>query len=154
MDELFGTAASSLAWALIDFLWQGLLVGWVAALLLALMRKARPQARYLVACGALLLCAALFPLTLTKAEPPETPDAPRLRPAMAWQKSPLAAAGVIVSGVTGAAFRMVGPMYGLELHLTANQIGIFLAAYVLGGALAQVPVGWAAADPALRADGQ
>ncbi len=59
MDELFGTAASSLAWALIDFLWQGLLVGWVAALLLALMRKARPQARYLVACSALLLCAAL-----------------------------------------------------------------------------------------------
>jgi MFS family permease len=93
---------------------------------------------------ALLLCAALFPLTLTKAEPPETPEAPRLRPAMAWQKSPLAAAGVIVSGVTGAAFRMVGPMYGLELHLTANEIGIFLAAYVLGGALAQVPVGWAA----------
>ncbi|WP_313032409.1 M56 family metallopeptidase, partial [Massilia alkalitolerans] len=59
MDEWFGTAASSLAWALIDFLWQGLLVGWVAALLLALMRKARPQARYLVACSALLLCAAL-----------------------------------------------------------------------------------------------
>jgi beta-lactamase regulating signal transducer with metallopeptidase domain len=59
MDEWFGTAASSLTWALIDFLWQGLLVGWVAALLLALMRKARPQARYLVACGALLLCAAL-----------------------------------------------------------------------------------------------
>jgi beta-lactamase regulating signal transducer with metallopeptidase domain/phage shock protein A len=59
MNELVGTAASSLAWALIDFLWQGLLVGWAAALLLALMRKARPQARYLVACGALLLCAAL-----------------------------------------------------------------------------------------------
>jgi len=59
MNELVGTAASGLAWALIDFLWQGLLVGWAAALLLALMRKARPQARYLVACGALLLCAAL-----------------------------------------------------------------------------------------------
>lgn len=59
MNELFGTAATSLAWALIDFLWQGLLVGWACALLLALMRKARPQARYLVACAALLLCAAL-----------------------------------------------------------------------------------------------
>ena len=59
MHELFGTAAASLAWALIDFLWQGLLVGWACALLLALMRKSRPQARYLVACGALLLCAAL-----------------------------------------------------------------------------------------------
>lgn len=51
--------APALAWALIDFLWQGLLVGWATALLLALMRKARPQARYAVACGALLLCAAL-----------------------------------------------------------------------------------------------
>ena len=53
------TFAPSLAWALIDFLWQGLLVGWAAALLLGLMRKARPQARYAVACGALLLCVAL-----------------------------------------------------------------------------------------------
>ncbi len=59
MNALLDTAAPALAWALIDFLWQGLLVGWAAALLLALMRKARPQARYAVACGALLLCAAL-----------------------------------------------------------------------------------------------
>jgi beta-lactamase regulating signal transducer with metallopeptidase domain len=58
-NELLDTAAPALAWALIDFLWQGLLVGWATALLLALMRKARPQARYAAACGALLLCAAL-----------------------------------------------------------------------------------------------
>ena len=93
---------------------------------------------------ALLLCSALFPLTLTKAEPPETPAAPRLRPQLAWQRSPLAAAGVIVSGVTGAAFRTVGPMYGQEVGLLANQIALYLAAYVIGGALAQYPVGWAA----------
>ena len=54
-----GAWAPALAWALIDFLWQGLLVGSVAALLLALMRKASPQARYALACGALLLCVAL-----------------------------------------------------------------------------------------------
>ncbi|GAB3368030.1 M56 family metallopeptidase [Massilia agri] len=59
LNELLASAAPALAWALIDFLWQGLLVGWAAALLLAAMRKARPQARYAVACGALLLCAAL-----------------------------------------------------------------------------------------------
>ena len=59
VNELLANAAPALAWALIDFLWQGLLVGWAAALVLAAMRKARPQARYLVACGALLLCAAL-----------------------------------------------------------------------------------------------
>lgn len=32
---------------------------------------------------ALLLCSAVFPLTLSKAEAPETPDAPRLRPQLA-----------------------------------------------------------------------
>ncbi|MBZ2208912.1 M56 family metallopeptidase [Massilia soli] len=49
----------ALAWALLDFVWQGMLIGWGAALLLAAMRRVRPQARYAVACGALLLCAAL-----------------------------------------------------------------------------------------------
>ncbi len=93
---------------------------------------------------ALLLCAAIFPLTLTRAEAPDTPEAPRLRPALAWRMSPLAAAGVVVSGVGGAAFRMVGPIYGLEVGLRADQIALFLAAYVIGGALAQVPVGWVA----------
>ena len=93
---------------------------------------------------ALLCCAAIFPLTLTKVEAPATPLAPRLRPAMAWQKSPLAAAGVVVSGITGAAFRMVGPVYGLEVGLGPDLIALFLAAYVLGGAVAQLPVGWLA----------
>ena len=93
---------------------------------------------------ALLCCAALFPLTLTKVPPPETPEAPRLRPGLAWRRSPLAAAGVVVSGITGAAFRMVGPVYGIEVGLRADQIALFLAAYVLGGAVAQIPIGWLA----------
>lgn len=39
---------------------------------------------------------------------------------------------------------MVGPVYGLEVGLRADQIALFLVAYVLGGALAQLPVGWLA----------
>ncbi|MFN3972572.1 MAG: MFS transporter [Gemmobacter sp.] len=93
---------------------------------------------------ALLCCAAIFPLTLTRAEAPEAGAAPRLRPRLAWDRSPLAAMGVVVSGITGASFRMVGPVYGIEVGLRADQIALFLAAYVLGGALAQVPVGWLA----------
>jgi MFS family permease len=93
---------------------------------------------------ALCCCAALLPLTLTRVEQPETPDAPRLRPRLAWDRSPLGAAGVVVSGVTGAAFRMVGPVYGLAVGLSANQIALFLAAYVVGGGLAQYPMGWLA----------
>ncbi|MGZ5200028.1 MAG: M56 family metallopeptidase [Telluria sp.] len=59
MNAALSPIASSLGWALLDFVWQGLLVGWCAALLLALLGRARPQVRYAIACAALLLCAAL-----------------------------------------------------------------------------------------------
>ena len=91
---------------------------------------------------ALLCCAALVPLVLTRVEQPATPKAPRLRPALAWQRSPLAAAGVVSAGLTAAAFRMVGPVYGIEIGLSVDDIALFLAAFVLGGVLSQYPAGW------------
>jgi beta-lactamase regulating signal transducer with metallopeptidase domain/predicted nucleic acid-binding Zn-ribbon protein len=59
MNPLLQSFVPSLAWALLDFVWQGLLVGWAAALVLNVLRSARPQTRYAIACAALLLCAAL-----------------------------------------------------------------------------------------------
>ena len=93
---------------------------------------------------AILCCAALIPLTLTRVQEPATPDAPRLHPILAWQRSPLAAVGAVVAGLTTSAFRMVGPIYGVEVGLSIDQIALFLAAFVLGGALAQFPAGWLA----------
>lgn len=93
---------------------------------------------------AIFCCAALFPLSLTRSEQPSMPEAPRLRPWMGWRISPLAAMGVVSSGITGAAFRMVGPIYGAEVGLSPDQIALFLVAYVGGGAVAQGPIGWLA----------
>jgi MFS family permease len=93
---------------------------------------------------AILCCAALLPLTLTKVPQPATPSAPRLRPRLAFERSPLAAAGVVVAALSSASFRMVGPLYGQEVGLSAGQIAYFLSAFVLGGAIAQYPVGWLA----------
>jgi len=93
---------------------------------------------------AILCCAALLPLTLTRMVQPETPSTTRLRPMLAITLSPLAAAGVVVAALSSASFRMVGPLYGLEVGLSAGQIAWFLAAVVAGGALAQYPVGWLA----------
>ena len=89
-------------------------------------------------------CASLLPLAITRVPQPETPKATRLRPALAWACSPLGVAAVIVSAISGASFRMVGPIYGQEVGLSAGEIGTFLAAYVAGGAVAQYPVGWLA----------
>lgn len=93
---------------------------------------------------AILCCAALFPLTISRQPQPVTPDAPRLRPIKTMLTSPLGAAGVIVAGVSGASFRMVGPIYGGEIGFTAQQIGFFLATVMIGGALAQFPIGFLA----------
>ncbi len=94
---------------------------------------------------AILCCLAIYPLMLSKAKPPQTPPTPpRLQPIQTLQVSPLASAGVMTAGLTSAAFRMVGPIYGKEIGLNAQQIGLFLALCVLGGALAQIPIGWLA----------
>lgn len=93
---------------------------------------------------ALFCCASLLPLTLTRTIQPETPDAPRLRPSLAWACSPLAVAGVMAAALSSSSFRMVGPIYGENVGLQNDQIAYFLAAFVAGGAIAQYPVGWIA----------
>ncbi len=112
-----------------------------AQLLIAVLEPASYVSYNLLA---MFCCASLLPLTLTRVRQPELPEAPRLRPGLAWGISPLAVAGVVVAGLTGAAFRMVGPVYGQEVGLAASQLAWFLAAFVLGGALAQIPTGWLA----------
>ncbi|MGR3321449.1 MAG: MFS transporter [Pseudooceanicola sp.] len=93
---------------------------------------------------ALLCCAALFPLALTKSRAPAMTASPRLRPGLAWQRSPLAVAAVIVSALSAATFRMIGPLYGQEVGLRPEEIAGFLTIYVFGGAVAQYPAGWLA----------
>ncbi|MEM9715440.1 MAG: MFS transporter [Pseudomonadota bacterium] len=92
----------------------------------------------------IVACACLLPLTLTTAKQPAVPDAPRLRPLKTILSSPLGVAGVIVTGVTSASMRTVVPVYGVEIGLSAIQIGYFLSTTLVGGALAQFPVGWLA----------
>ena len=113
----------------------------VAQLLIGVLEPASYVSYNLLA---LLCIASLLPLTLTTADQPEIPAAPRLRASLAWRLSPLAVAGVLVAGLSSAAFRMVGPIYGQEVGLAADQIAYFLAAFVLGGALGQWPTGWLA----------
>jgi uncharacterized protein (TIGR03435 family) len=50
-------------WTLVHFLWQGAIIGTVAAIALRLCRHRSPQARYLVSCTALAVMLAAPPLT-------------------------------------------------------------------------------------------
>ena len=93
---------------------------------------------------AIICCASLLPLALTRIPPPKTQHRLRLRPKLAYQISPMATAGVVVSGITAAGFRMVGPIYGTQIGLSKFEMGVFLASFLLGGAIAQFPIGWIA----------
>jgi beta-lactamase regulating signal transducer with metallopeptidase domain/archaellum component FlaC len=59
MTAILSSLVPVLGWALIHFLWQGMLVGAVTAIALSLLRNARPQARYAVSCAALAACLLL-----------------------------------------------------------------------------------------------
>jgi beta-lactamase regulating signal transducer with metallopeptidase domain/predicted nucleic acid-binding Zn-ribbon protein len=50
---------AALGWTLLDFVWQGLALGALAALGLLALRRAPPQARYALACVALAACLLL-----------------------------------------------------------------------------------------------
>ncbi|GAB3505183.1 M56 family metallopeptidase [Pseudoxanthomonas daejeonensis] len=59
MHEQIAELVPVLGRALLHFLWQGGLIGLLSALALQLLRNARPQLRYAVACLALLACVLL-----------------------------------------------------------------------------------------------
>jgi MFS family permease len=63
---------------------------------------------------------------------------------LAISRSPLAAAGVVVAALSGASFRMTGPIFGQQVGLEITTIAYFLASFVLGGAIAQYPIGFIA----------
>jgi beta-lactamase regulating signal transducer with metallopeptidase domain/predicted nucleic acid-binding Zn-ribbon protein len=71
MAELLDGLVPLLGLALLHFLWQGALIGLLAAIVLDLMRNARPQARYAAACLALLACALAPVATLLYLLAPE-----------------------------------------------------------------------------------
>ena len=93
---------------------------------------------------AIIAVVSLTPLSLTTAKPPPSPKRPRLQPLRALKISPLGALGVIVVGATSSSFRMVSPIYAAELDLTKTDLAYFLAAAMLGGAIAQPGAGWLA----------
>lgn len=62
----------TLGWALLHFVWQGAFVALLVCIVLLLMRRASANARYLVACGGLLVMAALPAVTMAMLPDRET----------------------------------------------------------------------------------
>jgi MFS family permease len=90
---------------------------------------------------AMLFSLAAVPLALTLTPHPAPPRQPRLRIAQLYRVSPAAVAGCFGAGVANGAFWALGAVYARESGLALAIIPIFLSLVVLGGALAQWPMG-------------
>jgi len=93
---------------------------------------------------AIICCSSLLPLALTRIPAPKTLPNLKFYPFLAYRTSVMATAGVITAGITSAGFRMAGPIFGAQIELSDLQLGLFLGSFLVGGALAQYPIGWLA----------
>ncbi len=59
-----------------------------------------------------------------------------------WRLSPLACIGCIAIGITGSAFRIIGPVYAQSIGMSVAGIATFMSAGIFGGTVLQYPLGW------------
>ncbi len=100
-----------------------------------------PQQFPLFALSSILVSLAAVPVALTVSpQPPPIAEA-RLRPLRLYRISPVGVVGVFLVGITNGAFWTIGPAYAEGIGANTDEIAIFMSIAVMGGALAQWPVG-------------
>lgn len=90
----------------------------------------------------MLFCLALVPVSLSRQPSPSPPKGTGFDPFLVWRVSPVAAMGCLSIGLTNAAYRTLGPVYADAVDLNVEQVAIFMAAGIVGGAVAQFPLGY------------
>lgn len=100
-----------------------------------------PRQFVLFALASILVSLAAVPVSLTTSPAPLPIAQARLRPIRLYRISPVGVVGVFVVGITNGSFWALGPVYATGIGATVDQVAIFMSIAVLGGALAQWPVG-------------
>lgn len=95
----------------------------------------------LFALVAMLVCAAMIPVTLTRQVQPVLHETPRLKLVLLYRRVPTAVAGALFSGLAMGAFWALGPLFATRSGLADSQIAWFMSIGILGGMLLQWPIG-------------
>jgi MFS family permease len=106
-----------------------------------LLRLAPADSFALFSLVAILVCAAMLPVTATRMAQPVMTPAERISPRRLFRIAPAAAAGALFSGLTVGTFWGLAPVYVGRLGLAVHEIAIFMTLTILGGALLQWPIG-------------
>jgi len=91
--------------------------------------------------GAVLLCASIIPVGLTRSIAPHAVHGVRFRPIRLFRTSQVAAVSVLLGGMITGAFWALGPLYAGRRGFSIEAVSSYMSAVIIGGALFQLPVG-------------
>jgi len=106
-----------------------------------LLNLAEPSQFILFALAAMLISAALMPITLTRQAQPSVPDTLHSNLRQLLGIAPLAIAAAGLSGLALGAFWGTAPVYASLSGFDASGVGLLMSSAILGGALLQWPIG-------------
>ncbi|NJN51726.1 MAG: MFS transporter [Gammaproteobacteria bacterium] len=100
-----------------------------------------PSSSTLFIIAALLLSLAIVPIGLTRTIAPHPVARVRFDPARLFNTSQVAVVTAALGGMVTGGFWALGPVYASAQGLSAEDVGLFMIAAILGGAALQYPVG-------------
>jgi len=90
----------------------------------------------------IMIALSLVPISLADRSNPAAPPAVKFDVRFLWRLSPLACIGCVAIGITGAAFRIIGPVYAQSIGMSVAEMATFMSAGIFGGTVLQYPLGW------------
>lgn len=106
-----------------------------------LLNLASPSDFILFVLAAMLISAALMPITLTRQLQPSIPETLHTNLRQLVDIAPLAIAAAGLSGLALGAFWGMAPVYASLSGFDAAGVGLLMSCAILGGALLQWPIG-------------
>jgi len=101
----------------------------------------RPEDFALFAVASMVISLAAVPVALTRSAQPAPVTLVKIDPAGLFRAAPVAVVGVSLIGAAVGAFWALGTVYAIGHNLTTDGAAAFMSAGVIGGALAQWPIG-------------
>lgn len=100
-----------------------------------------PASYELFSICAILTMLCLVPVGVTRQPEPQSHSRARLRPGRLYRLSPVGAVGAVAVGLASGAFWILAPVYADSRGMHGHNLALFMSVVILGGALAQFPLG-------------
>jgi len=107
-----------------------------------LLNVASPSDIELFVITSILVSLALLPISLSRRHAPDFTANETISIWTIWKRSPLGILGTIISGLTSAMIFSIGPIFALEIGLTTASISGFMASFLIGAMIFQMPIAW------------